>query len=908
MLDLDPNERAAPKVDDANISERDEVTATVNPAAAPATVETFGDLDGTCAPLQPGAPTVNAVAGTATREGPDADLDGRVAALLPNKSIADWSAVSAFMASVVAWPGDKDPGYVNLHYSMLNPKPTADKPLIKGMGWPFRTVTELVSRASWINTTNNFKDVWFCTSLQSQMKQNSKGKPKAVRFASNALLVKSIWIDVDVGASEPGKKPKYPDVPTALKAVLLFVKAVGLPQPSAIIYSGGGIHFYWISKTAMTPGEWQPYASGLKNLLLANNIFSDNALTTDIARLLRVPGTFNHKPEYGQPRPVTLAPMPLKLYDFEPQVGFIRDFATPMSATPGAKPVVELFADGVRHPGFDAPPVLKADPNDTLGAGVTHEEALLDPKPIFKQCGFYKEALLTGGAGYDNALWMFSVLGATFMENGNVIAHAISKGHPSYSEDDTEALYNRKVADRADRNLGYPSCSTIAGAGCKACQTCPLFAKGKSPLNIRPAITATVNDTGSPSGSTGQANWTGRPGISFSNIPHRKWLYGFDLVRGELTVIGSPGGVGKSSLAIGKAICVATNRDLLGEKIRGGANLKALVINGEDDTDVILRRVCGFCLAHGIAEHDLHRLTVVGANDAQVQRISFLTTNERGMSALNQGGLDALQLALDALHPDIVVLDPLVSFCAGGNMNDNSGMSLVMRKLKEIAARNQCAVIIVHHTRKGGDAGNVEAISGAAAITNLARRAIMPAPLTDEDIKRLGILRSERLQYFKLVDAKSNLVPRAADSPLYRLIGVELPNPEPPLYRKGDNVQAITRVVLPTQSGANPDDLKMELAVMEVVARGKEIDGQAYPYSPSLAGATNERALLADAMAAVEKATAPRQWHHADLEEAVKTVITRMQANGRLVVRAMKDLMPHPGRFRKARGLKAIPI
>ena len=39
--------------------------------------------------------------------------------------------------------------------------------------------------------------------------------------------------------------------------------------------------------------------------------------------------------------------------------------------------------------------------------------------------------------------------------------------------------------------------------------------------------------------------------VSFSNIPHRPWLYGVDLVRGEITVVGSPGGVGKTSLAIG---------------------------------------------------------------------------------------------------------------------------------------------------------------------------------------------------------------------------------------------------------------------------------------------------------------------------------------------------------------------
>src|SRR5581483_4777817 len=46
-------------------------------------------------------------------------------------------------------------------------------------------------------------------------------------------------------------------------------------------------------------------------------------------------------------------------------------------------------------------------------------------------------------------------------------------------------------ADRADRGIGYPSCAAIAGAGCKHCQTCPHFPKGKSPLNIRPPVSTT---------------------------------------------------------------------------------------------------------------------------------------------------------------------------------------------------------------------------------------------------------------------------------------------------------------------------------------------------------------------------------------------------------------------------------
>jgi hypothetical protein len=874
-------------------------------AAAASDMETLGNLNETVAPLQPAAPIVDAVADMGEPKDAVPDLDPRVAALLRDKPPTDWHAVFAFMAHVVPWPASsQDPGFVNLHYSMPNTTPGAKQALLKGMGWPYRSVDDLVRRAAWMNTVpDKFKDVWYCTSLQSASTTNNKGKPKAVRLAANALKLKAIWIDIDV---KPGDPKHYATVADALNAILAFQSKAGLPVPSAIVYSGGGIHVYWISRDPLDAAVWVPYASGLKQLLLASAIKCDSGLTTDSARILRVPGTFNHK--YNPPTAVTLAPLPLVMYDFK-KLDFLKDFA-PGGARPAAKTAHNIYAEGVTAAAFSKPAaafaVLKGEPD--LNAGINrYSDQLLSPFPIFRNCGFLRDALTTGGKDYDQTLWMYSVLCSTFMENGNAIAHVISKGHATYIAADTQALYDRKLTERHDRGLGYPQCSTIQGAGCKSCAQCPLLGKVKSPLNIRPLVTATVTNSGSPPGSS---NWTGRSGVSFARIPHRKWLYGFDLVRGELTVIGSPGGAGKSSLAIGMAICVATNRELLGEKIRGGGDLNALVINGEDSTDEIRRRTQAFCLEHSIAERDLSRLTVAGADDAWVQRISLLQTNEKGMSALNQDGIHAIQLALDALHPDVIVIDPLVSFCAGGNMNDNAVMSSVMRKLKEIAARYECAVLIVHHTTKRGEAGNVETISGAAAITNLARRAIMPAPLTDDDLKRLVILRSTRFQHFKLVDAKSNLAPRGTDSPLYRLHSVELPNAEPPLYPYGDSVQAITRVVTPIQSAgtASAEDMKIEAALLELVDRGKEIDGQAYPYSPSLAGARNERALMPDALPAVTEATAPLHWAPGDLEAAIKTAIDKMLVDGRLIIEDVEVLMPKPGRFRRGRGLKAVSV
>jgi hypothetical protein len=229
-----------------------------------------------------------------------------------------------------------------------------------------------------------------------------------------------------------------------------------------------------------------PYASGLKQLLLANNVLCDASITTDAARILRVPGTKNYK--YDPPADVTLAPMPLVIYDFPAKLAFLQQFAGLTVAPTASKPQHPLWADDLtddQRASFRRGPVFKIDGPD-LNAGINrYEDKLVDPREIFKQCGFYREALRRGGADYDNPLWMYSVLGATFMEGGNAIAHAISEKHATYTQADTQALYDRKVAERHDRGIGYPSCATIKGAGCSACATCPHFAKGKSPLNLR---------------------------------------------------------------------------------------------------------------------------------------------------------------------------------------------------------------------------------------------------------------------------------------------------------------------------------------------------------------------------------------------------------------------------------------
>lgn len=417
-------------------------------------------------------------------------------ALPTNASTADESRT--FLENVLVWPADPNSplGWINVHVNVKNKNPSdvsaknnSGKPWV--VGWPFKTVDDVLDRINWTESTTDFFNVWVCMSQQSECTQKANGKPKAVRKAANATWLKAIWIDCDV---KPGDAKHYHTMPEAFDALDAFRDKVGLPFPSMIVNSGGGLHVYWVSHTPMSVDDWRPYADGLKSLLLREGVKCDTGLTTDAARILRVPGTLNHK--YNPPRPVELLHLH-QAYDFAKDLAFLTQVSAAVTATVnkprGERDVIVPATEG--GSAFDAPdPAFSMlNTHDTSLQRICEPIGLhlVDPRPVFGKdgCGFLREALRTGGHDYDNPKWNLSVLCAAFMENGNVIAHEISKGHAAYRKEDTQALYDRKIADRADRGIGYPSCAAIAGVGSEHCKTCPHFVKGKSPLNIRANIT-----------------------------------------------------------------------------------------------------------------------------------------------------------------------------------------------------------------------------------------------------------------------------------------------------------------------------------------------------------------------------------------------------------------------------------
>ena len=357
-----------------------------------------------------------------------------------------------FLASVVPW--DIEGGYVTIHWR----RPGNNK-------WPgrsCRTLEDALAVVDEILKSAADADIFFCLSSQS----DSTGK----RSRANALGVSALWVDIDV---KPDKPECYSTLEEALKQLYYFCALLEIPDPSVVIKSGGGIHAYWYSDHTLMVDEWQPYADALKAAAKNSSLKLDARVTSDISRILRVPGTVNYK--YDPPRPVEFIERAC--------TGTRYDFATAFAGILGMAPA--------GHTATILPfPVASAfaglDPSVGLGQGINAREIPPLPfEPIKAECGWLREAHDTGGENFDNEQWNLTNLIATFLENGRDYAHQFGNKHPTYDLEKTDEQYDRKVRERRENPaIGWPRCATIKDSGSTHCATCIHLIKAKSPLNI----------------------------------------------------------------------------------------------------------------------------------------------------------------------------------------------------------------------------------------------------------------------------------------------------------------------------------------------------------------------------------------------------------------------------------------
>lgn len=263
------------------------------------------------------------------------------------------------------------------------------------------------------------------------------------RTSDNAHKLRCFFLDLDCGPEK-----EYPDQVTAVQSLQNFCMRMALPKPM-LVNSGRGIHVYWIMDRDLTRDEWQPVADQLKAACVQHRFPMDAAVPADAARILRVPGTHNHKD--SPPSPVTaLSQAGAKRVAFETFASkFDGVVVEKPRRTPRAMDPVTQQLMGNKTNNFKKL-ITRSDPCAQIMHAALNQRAVGEP------------------------LWRATLSIAVHCEDADKAIHAVSREHPDYDPRATE--------EKASRIKGPYLCSRFEEYNPGGCDGCPHKGKIKSPI------------------------------------------------------------------------------------------------------------------------------------------------------------------------------------------------------------------------------------------------------------------------------------------------------------------------------------------------------------------------------------------------------------------------------------------
>ena len=282
------------------------------------------------------------------------------------------------------------------------------------------------------------------------------------RKSENVQHLKSFFLDLDCGEGKD-----YPNQTEAINALRGFVKTLSLPKP-VMVSSGYGVHVYWILEDTVHPDEWTPVATQLKKMCVEYGLRADPAVTADTARVLRVPGTHNHKGD---------TPKQVKVLGIEPPT--LVNF--------------ESFTDLLG--GSVMPVPVKVDSAESALREALRENSDFSFKNILKKsikgtgCAQIKN-MIQNKENISEPLWRAGLSIAKFCSDKDKAVDLISVGHEGYSKELTQ--------EKVDLIKGPYLCSSFYEHNPDLCTDCPNFGNIKSPITLGKEIKKAPTDPERP--------------------------------------------------------------------------------------------------------------------------------------------------------------------------------------------------------------------------------------------------------------------------------------------------------------------------------------------------------------------------------------------------------------------------
>ena len=241
--------------------------------------------------------------------------------------------------------------------------------------------------------------------------------------------------------------------------------------------------------------------------------------------------------------------------------------------------------------------------------------------------------------------------------------------------------------------------------------------------------------------------------IRGEDIPRRQWIVPGLLLRRNVTILVAPPGSGKSLLTLQMALMMGTAKRWGGWHPRGPC--KTLVINAEDDSDEMRRRLYAACQEMKITAADLAQRVAIA--EAPGGSIIVAKADSRTKTVVEQPMVKELLKTVKEYGFDVLVVDPFAETFEGDE-NSNSELKWAAVLWRDIARETNCAVMLVHHTRKfNAEAGDMDSARGGGALVGVARVVSTLFAMTEEEAGIYGITNDDRHLYLRFDDAKANL-------------------------------------------------------------------------------------------------------------------------------------------------------
>lgn len=188
------------------------------------------------------------------------------------------------------------------------------------------------------------------------------------------------------------------------------------------------------------------------------------------------------------------------------------------------------------------------------------------------------------------------------------------------------------------------------------------------------------------------------------------------IVKGNLNIIEGVGGTGKSFLTtwLLSAISTGAKMPFSDKNFKQG---NSILQNAEDDIDgTIIPRLI--------------------ANGADRKCIGYI--NEE-IKAFDVKQLRRLELKIIKFRPEVVVIDPLTSYLGGVNMYVANEVRDVLKPLKELAQKYNCAIVFIMHLNKNSGTSATNRTLGSVDFVSIARSVLLVTEDPQDKTKRLLI-------------------------------------------------------------------------------------------------------------------------------------------------------------------------